>query len=662
MAVDHARTLRFVSEAEAASPDDALAVVLDSAWTPPAKSGPGSRVTGVRAIGGHLLETHDLISETTERLDPWAAASGIVDKLVVDGTSMWFYLRLSIWVWLQQRILWTAIVDGLVRDVAPTRIVCAPGTDALVVDVARLIAARDGIEIDAPTNMSPSGGDAGSGQPMRSSTTASSASGGVAGRLRRGLGRLRRRLSGGRAIASTATNDITIRRAAIERRLEQLSQEPGRLLVVLEHARQRVETTAGPRDVNPYLSAVVDALRGTVLDPIEIDLKARIGDDLWWERLSEVANERLLPGSVIWRAAEEAADTRMSDVPEGTSPTSAESWVAAVRSITTPLVVHGVDLGPMLVGRIAELAARVMPGKVTAVGNIRALLRRLRPAGVLLADEYHRQDWLTAARLEGVPVAAIQHGMIYRGHNGYIHRDRPSTLALPDRMYVFGSWERELLVTRSVYRPDEVRVSGSPRLDFVEAMPASEIATLRAELGVRPGDRLVVLSGTYGPAYRRFQIPYALDRLLDRPWPGVHLVVKQHPGESDRGPYEALVRGLATARGFAPPPVTIVQQIDLYRLLRAADAHLGIHSTVLTEAVAVGTNNLLADTLASPDLLGYVEAGVAIPVRDGGAFLAALDDPGAITDAARSAFLARHFRAGSASQRLRDELLEWLAP
>jgi hypothetical protein len=219
-----------------------------------------------------------------------------------------------------------------------------------------------------------------------------------------------------------------------------------------------------------------------------------------------------------------------------------------------------------------------------------------------------------------------------------------------------------VLVEGSIYRDDEVRISGSPRLDLVEAAPdpAADAAALRAELGVRPGDRMVVLSGTYGPAYRRFHIPYALDRLLDRAWPNVHLVVKQHPGEKDRGPYEALIQGLARAREFEPPPVTVVQHIDLYRLLRSADAHLGIHSTVLTEAVAAGTHNLLADTLASPDLLGYVEAGVAVPVRDGASFLAALDEPGTITPEARRAFLARHFREGSASQRLHDDLLAWL--
>ena len=655
MADDPGRTLRFVPEAPLVAPEVGTAtVVLDSTWTPAGELAHDERLIGIRGVGGRLLETRDLIAETAERLDAWASASGIVDKLVVEGTSMWFYLRLSVWVWFQQRILWTAIVDELVRELAPRRIVCEPGTDEPVIGAARLIAARDGIEIEAPeiVEADASGHAAPAASPPPTSSAAAPTD--LATVARRGLGKLRR-LAGGGGPASTSPTGIPARRRAMADRLEALSAEPGRLLVVLEHTRQRVDTANGPREVNPYLSAVVDALRGTALEPIEIDLKARVDDDIWWDRLSAPEGARLLPSSAIWRAGE-------ADGEGGAETGSADPWIAAVRAIDTPVIVHGVDLGPALVGRVAELAARWMPAKVRAVTNIRALLRRLKPAGVLLADEYHRQDWLTAARAEGVKVVAIQHGMIYGGHNGYVHRDRPATLALPDRTYVFGAWERDVLVERSVYRDDEVRISGSPRLDLVAAAPDSDAdaAALRDALGVRSGDRMVVLSGTYGPAYRRFHIPYALDRLLDRPWPDVHLVVKQHPGEKDRGPYEALIAGLASARGFAPPPVTVVQDIDLYRLLRSADAHLGIHSTVLTEAVAAGTHNLLADTLASSDLLGYVEAGVAVPVSNGAGFLAALDEPETMTPAARRAFLARHFREGSASERVRDELLAWL--
>ena len=173
---------------------------------------------------------------------------------------------------------------------------------------------------------------------------------------------------------------------------------------------------------------------------------------------------------------------------------------------------------------------------------------------------------------------------------------------------------------------------------------------------------MIVLSGTWGHQQRRFHYPIALAQLFDGPLERVHVVVKLHPSEKDEGPYRAIIEGLATAGGFAPPPVTVVQTIDLYRLLAAADAHLGIHSTLLTEAVATGTPNLLATGLAGADLLGYVDAGVAVPVRTGADMLAVLDRPRGevLREADREAFLALHFEPGDASRRIADDLLAWM--
>jgi hypothetical protein len=139
-------------------------------------------------------------------------------------------------------------------------------------------------------------------------------------------------------------------------------------------------------------------------------------------------------------------------------------------------------------------------------------------------------------------------------------------------------------------------------------------------------------------------------------------VVKQHPAEADPGPYRAVIEGVAAALGFAPPPITVVKDVDLYQLLAAADAHLGIHSTVLTEAVFVGTPNLLATGVLGGDLLDYVDAGVAIPVTTGEDLLAALDAAaaGAITDEARAAFIARNDEPGNATERIAADLLAWL--
>jgi hypothetical protein len=138
--------------------------------------------------------------------------------------------------------------------------------------------------------------------------------------------------------------------------------------------------------------------------------------------------------------------------------------------------------------------------------------------------------------------------------------------------------------------------------------------------------------------------------MLGGPLPGIHVVFKKHPGELDDGPYQALLSGLARAGGYDAPPVTIVREVDLYRLLRAADAHLGLRSTVLTDAVVVGVPNLIATVQAHADILGYVEAGVARPVRNRGELLDALANPQPADAAARAAFLEHHFLPGEASE------------
>ena len=145
---------------------------------------------------------------------------------------------------------------------------------------------------------------------------------------------------------------------------------------------------------------------------------------------------------------------------------------------------------------------------------------------------------------------------------------------------------------------------------------------------------------------------HVLARVLGAPLENVHVAFKQHPGEFDEGPYRALLEGLARAGGYDAPPISVVKDIDLYRLLRAADAHLGVLSTVLTEAVIAGIPNLIALVDRHADMLDYVAAGVARPVRDADDLRAELRNPRPPEPAARQAFLDRHFRPGDATGRI----------
>ena len=116
--------LRFQPDAAgpAAGPGVRL-VVLDTSWT----AGPGDAgrdIVGLREIAARVLADWDLIADTARLLDDWAAASGVVEALTIEGTSFWFYSRLGHWLWLQEQLLWLALADDQVERVRPSAIEC----------------------------------------------------------------------------------------------------------------------------------------------------------------------------------------------------------------------------------------------------------------------------------------------------------------------------------------------------------------------------------------------------------------------------------------------------------------------------------------------------------------------------------------------------------
>ena len=636
------RTLRL-QPSPPESPDGPLTLVLDTTWLP----APDDRAIAAIHAARQVLSETDVIAEASDLLDAWATESGVIPLLALDGTSLWFYDRLVHAKWLQDTVLWLRMVARAVDERGIQAIECAPGVARPVVEAARLVAAARGLPFEAPEPAPPPPPPVRPAPPPKRPAARRR----KPSRWGRPIRALSRRLTA--AWESLRPDEETRRERRIERWLDRLGRErEPRLLVLLQHARQRIDLPDGPRWMNAYLGPIVERIRGTRLEPIELDLRLSYEDDGPW---SGRRDTRSLPKDVI------AAHADPADGPLATAATARVA--AAVARIEVPVLVDGVDLGPLLVTRVGEQVRRSHQRQAVSVRRIRRLLRRLHPAGILLAVEYNRPEWLAAAHDEGIPVAAVQHGLIHRRHGGYDFRSRPDELTLPDRLYVFGSWERDVLIEGGAYRDEQVVVSGSPRLDLVPPGHA-EAGRIRAELGIAPEERMVVVSGTWGANYREFYLPIALAALVDRPLPGVHVVIKLHPGEPDEGPYRAVIERAAAAGGFAPPPVTVVQAIDLYRLLDAADAHFGIHSTVLTEAVAVGTLNLIAGMFKGYDLLDYVGAGVAVPVSNGADLLTALDRRAELLPAAaaRSAFLEAHFRSGGASQRIADDLLAWLAP
>jgi hypothetical protein len=635
--------LVFVLSADDLPPDRAgrRYVVTDESWTAPTE-GPAEGLGDVVALRSLIVEAlseRDLLAESISRLDAWAAGTDVISASTVDGLSAWYHRRLHLWRWLHERLAWLAILERLLADGSIGTIV-VPAAETALAEMAALAAAALGLEL----RLSPPASGPGAAAPAE--TSRSQADRRPMARLRRLPDRLR----------------SAVRRARIDRRLRRLAAEPRRLLVLVSPGdRQVITTAAGPRERNPFLDPVIDALAGSALDPIVFELGGTTEGDAW-TRLAAADGKRTLPGELL--------ATRFSRPGDLDTAARVEESAARVGAISAPLVVGRVDLGPLLLAELVSGIRGALAGRLRDLPRLRRLMRRINPAGILLVNEYGRPEWLVAANAEGVRSAAVQHGIIHRYHVGYRFPERPAELILPTRTYVFGDYEGRLLTGESVYRPDEVVVAGSPRLDLAALGELSEgraatRAAVRRELGVADRDRLVVVSTTAAAVLTRFGVMPALGRLFDHPLDRVHLVIKLHPAESDGTRYERLVHGIAAARGVPAPTMTVVKAIDLYRLLGAADAHIGSYSTILTEATVLGTPNLLAAADAGGDLLDYAAAGVARPVGDGTDLLRELDaaaaGESAAQAAARDAFVREHFRPGAAAARIADDLIALLS-
>ena len=622
------RVVMVPTEADAppARPD-IVVVVLDTTWTP----GPDDRhdLLPVRRILGPVFARVDLFDDALTRLDAWADAADLPRRLAIADVSVWYAMREELWHWLHERLIWRAVASELSERYGSVRFDVRSADPALL-DIM-------GVGLAAVIER-PATDDATSDRPEAHDVATIPWS----ERLNRLLGSPDRRMRKRRLSRRTGVLDERIRTIA--------GGPPDRVLVIsYTGIHQRIQGASNARPIDPNLGSVIERMRIDGPDPIVIGLGLDHRLDDTWPQIA--ADPRLLPQSLL------ATRWHGHDVPD---PAVIDAVTSALGGPEVPLDLDGVDVGPALMARIRTFAESWLAPTLTLAARVENLIAELRPGALLLTHEGIRAAWLVAAHRAGIPSFAVQHGMLYPTHPGYCH-PRGATLVRPGCTFVYGEYERDVLLEHGGYRPDEVEVAGSPRIDLDAGGSKgpehdAERSAVRRELGVRPGDRLLVVSTAHAPLLRRFHLMDMIEKTLGGPLPGIHLVFKQHPAETDEGPYRTLLTGLARAGGYEPPPMTVVRETDLYRLLRASDAHLGFHSTVLTDAVVVGVPNLIAMVQAYNDPLDYLGSGVARPVRDVEDVRAAMREPNPLDPEARQAFLDRHFMSGEAGARVADRI------
>jgi hypothetical protein len=608
-------------------------VVLDTSWTP--APGYDARVSSIRGPVQAVLERVNVVDSSLDLLDRWAADAGVAGRLTVEGISWWPRIRMAVRWDMHELVLWRHVLELIAPRGRYATIVLPSGRPNLLAAARAMQAQR-------------TGGDGG----MWVGTVRSP-------RTYRDFGRFMRRFGAG-ARDAVRTNGpmrrlarrvLALRRrnpargAAVVDRIAALAGRDAILAVAWAGAFQVTEGDGRRRLGDPYVELVVDRLvgEGRAVAIIASDLEGPSGSDA-----SIMASDAM----VIPHTAVEARWSEPGD--DAISVASVTAEVSQAQGV--PLAVEGADLGPAIHQTVSRYASGWLLRQVRWARWAELALRELRPSVLLVDREATRTVWIAAARRVGVPIVAIQHGMIYPNNPEYMQPAEQGRVR-PDVTCVFGPYERDLLVGSAGYDPARVVVTGSPRADpEVAPVPASstERVDVRRELGVRDGDRLLVISVGHNDVMGDLYSVGTVARLLDGPLPGVHVVVKRHPQDRRASPYERLVDGLARAGGYEPVRLTSVKDIDLYRLLRSADAHLGQHSTVLTDAVLTNTPNMIAAGQAYADVLGYVAAGVAVPVRTVDEVRGFINDPAGPDPDDRLRFIEAHAIAGDAAGRIAD--------
>jgi len=609
------RLLTFANTHEAAdlvaAPGDV--VVLEPWWTP--APGTARPMTAARPVVQAILERIDLQADSLARLDAWAEEAGLPRLFLLDEVAWWDRVRMAVRWDLQELMLWRHVLAA----VAP-----AGRYDRIVVPGDRPALASAGRALGFDVEIRPIVADAEPVSPVA-----------IAVRIARGVRRRAARIYR-RVRPRPRPGDV--RAGILGDRFEALTASPGVLSITWAGAFQVLETEGRRRVADPYLALVLDRLvaEGCPVTTVVMGPSHRREAD--WAAIED--DPRMLPTSIVRERWHRPEDDALDSEPLAS---------AFMDAPCPPLEVDGCDLGPLLRESVRGYVGKWLDDQRRWTRCAERFLAELRPRGLFIDREGTRISWIAAAQRLGIPVTSIQHGMIYPGNPDFC-RPRHPGLVRPDRTCVFGPYERDILVTQGGYAPDEVVVTGSPRTDLDAVLTrdrAADRESVRRELRVAQGDRLLVVSVAHN-TMGEFHSAGMIARVLGGPLPGVHVVIKLHPQDRAASGYPELFRGLASAGGYEPPTVSVVRDLDLYRLLGAADAHLGQSSTVLTDAVVAGLPNMIDVGQAHTDVIGYVAARVAVGVRSVDDVRTFMGHPRPPAPADRAAFMDAHFRTGDA--------------
>ena len=264
--------------------------------------------------------------------------------------------------------------------------------------------------------------------------------------------------------------------------------------------------------------------------------------------------------------------------------------------------------------------------KYTEMGS--NLVRAERPRLFLIKNEYgwrERGYAVIAAKQQGVPTVALQHGNIYPRHHGYLYLENELSAIgevtapycpLPDLTAVYGHYYRRLLTEVSAYEPSALRVTGQPRYDVL-AHAASLFSRdgYTSAYDIDPTHQIVLwTTQSHGLGDEENEKSWTTVFRAMKQLENTTLVIKQHPGEGSD--YTRRIK--SCLKSYEISAVVAPKDSDTYTHLACCDVMITKFSTTATEAVILGKPVIILNLSGDPDRVDYVRQGVAYGVYEEG--------------------------------------------
>lgn len=339
--------------------------------------------------------------------------------------------------------------------------------------------------------------------------------------------------------------------------------------------------------IGPVLRALETRLPQNAVRYVGVGPQSNFRARRWWNPLLPRSEHGIVP--IEWYAPARAlGDAR--EVFRRRHGTRAAMCASA--ELRAHAVIQGCDCWPLVREQLAGIALLQFPWSARAMDEAAAALAALEPDVAVTYAE--AGGWGRAIALEcrrrRVPMAALQHGFIYRHWLNYRHEadetvpddQNPSDrgFPFPDATLLFDEHAAEHLLNAGRFPRHRLAVTGSARLDelsaAVRALGTGDIERVRTESGATSGQSLVLFAAKEREARR------ALPALLAavRNMPDVQLVIKPHPAETP-DVYAAVVQSVPNVR-------VLPADAALPPLLAAARAVVTVNSTVAIDALSLG--------------------------------------------------------------------------